>query len=700
MLSRDLLPSSAVALLWAVAPAPLQAQEAAADAGIEDIVVTAQRTESTAQKTPLALTVLGGEALETQGIKEAADLSNKVPNVNVANNVGTMTVNIRGIGTNNDNQSQEPAVNINVDGVYLSRATSAAGAFYDIERIEALRGPQGTLYGRNSTGGSLNIITRKPVQQYEGRAEIEVGRFDLLRTFGMLNVPVVTDKVAIRAAFQTERRDGYTNNAPVTDYNDADSISGRLHILVTPSEDVSLLLSADYTHLGGVGATHMSTPLANDSFTVPLDTEGKRDTPLFGASATFNWKIGGADLTYIGAYRRFHRYQLYDNDFKATPAERDPYAVFDWRNSNWSHELRLASAAGSAVRWVLGGFYYNEDNSYYFTSYNSSATTNSTCSCIPDATAKSYAVFGQATVPLAETFSLTGGLRYTHDRKGESGETIITPVTGAPSIIVNEADLKFNNLSGKVGFEWNPTQRNLIYGTVSNGYKAGGYFDGFNNRYQPEKLLAYELGSKNRFLDDRLQLNLAAFYYDYKNFQANYILTLPGGARVVAIGNARKARNYGIELESLFQPSADDRLELNVTYLNARFVDFVLNSTPPQDYSGLSMPRSPKWTLSGGYSHSFRMANGGKVVAGVRSYFQTGTYLMFQQFAGSWQDAYTRTDLDITYNAPGGRWYLGAYLRNIENSVVASNAAAGPGNVPALDLAPPRTYGMRLGAHF
>ena len=117
-----------------------------------------------------------------------------------------MTVNIRGVGTNNDNQSAEPAVNINIDGVYLARATSAAGAFFDIERIEALRGPQGTLYGRNSTGGSLNIITNKPVQEFQGRAEVEVGNFDLIRTFGMLNVPVVEDKLAIRAAFQTGPR--------------------------------------------------------------------------------------------------------------------------------------------------------------------------------------------------------------------------------------------------------------------------------------------------------------------------------------------------------------------------------------------------------------------------------------------------------------------------------------------------------------
>src|SRR5690606_23381022 len=129
--------------------------------------------------------------------------------------------------------------------------------------------------------------------------------------------------------------------------------------------------------------------------------------------------------------------------------------------------------------------------------------------------------------------------------------------------------------------------------------------------------------------------NLAAFYYDYKNFQANYLTALPGGARVVGIGNARKARSYGAEVEAVLAVTDNGNLNLNVTYLNARFIDFILNSAPPQDYSGFAMPRSPKWTISGGYSHTFDLASGGTVVLGLHSYFQTGTYLMFQQFDGS-----------------------------------------------------------------
>lgn len=707
---------SVIALLLAASPTALLAQDdaaaveqeagagqpagEAAEGAITDIVVTAQRTESTAQSTPLALTVLGGEALETAGVTNAEGLTTKVPNVNVSNNVGAMSVNIRGVGTNNDNQSQEPAVNINVDGVYLSRATAAAGAFYDIERIEALRGPQGTLYGRNSTGGSLNIITRKPVDYLEGRAEIEVGNFDLLRTFGMINVPVVEGKIAVRAAFQTERRDGYTENAPVTDYNDLDTTSGRLHVLVTPNPDMSILLSADYTQLGGVGSIHMTTPLASQSLVVPLDTEGRRDTPIFGVSGTFQWNLGPAQLTYIAAYREFDRYQLADSDFTATPGTRDPYRVYDWKQNTWTHELRFNSAKGAALRWVLGAFYYSEDNEYNFTSFNSSPTTVSTCVCIPEATGKSYAVFGQLTAPLSDAFSVTGGVRYTHDRKGEVGQTVIIRTTGENTIVDNFADLKFNNVSGKLGVEWNVSDQNMIYASVSNGYKAGGYFDGFNNRYLPEELIAYEVGSKNRFLGNSLQLNLAAFYYDYENFQANYLTTLPGGARVVGIGNARKARSYGLELETLFRPSNNGTFDLSATYLDTKFVDFVLNSVPPLDYSGLDMPRSPKWTLSGGYTHTFDLANGGTVVAGAHSYFQSGTYLMFQQFPGSYQKSYTRTDLDVTYNAPRDAWYAGVYMRNLENTLYATDAAAGPGSIPALAIAPPRMYGVRFGARF
>lgn len=691
----SLLASTMILAIWSI-PAAAQTADPTTDAGLDEVVVTAQRTASTVQKTPLALTVIGGEELLRQGVKDASDLTNKIPNVNIANNVGTMTVNIRGVGTNADNQTAEPAVNINVDGVYLARATSAAGAFFDVERIEALRGPQGTLYGRNSTGGSLNIITNKPVHEFEGRAEIEVGNFNQLRTFGMLNVPVVEDKLAIRVAFQSEKREGYTDNAPVRNYNDADSAAARIHALFTPNDDISLLLSADYGHYGGVGSNHLTTPDAHNGFKIPMDTEGRRDTPLYGASATFRWALDAVELTYVGAYRAFHRYQLFDNDFKLTASPRDAYAQHDWKNSNWSHELRLASRPGSAFRWVVGGFYYSEDNDYAYTSFNSSPTTNSTCFCIPDATAKSYAVFGQGTYPLTDALSFTAGLRYTHDRKAENGQTIITRVAGPPVITINIADLKFNDTSGKVGFEWTVAPSNLLYVTASNGYKAGGYYDGLDNRYEPEKLTAYEFGSKNRFLDNRLQVNIAGFYYDYKNFQANYQTTLPDGARIVATGNARKARSYGLEAETTFRAWRDGRLDLNISYLNARFIDFVLND----DYTGFRMPRAPRWTIAGGYSHSFHFDSGAKLVAGVRSYFQSGTFLMFQQLPGSCQSSYTRTDLDLTFTSADERWTLGAYVQNLEDSVIASNAVAGPGSIAALDLRPPRMYGLRLGARF
>jgi iron complex outermembrane receptor protein len=699
-----------IAALAGAAPVAAQAVEEAAEApaaagqteGLQDIVVTAERRQSTVQRTPISITAVTGEELMRQGVRDASDLASKIPNVSIANNVGSMTVNIRGIGTNYDNQSAEPAVNVNVDGVYLARAVSAIGAFYDIERIEALRGPQGTLYGRNSTGGSVNIITKKPVMdEFQGQAEVEVGNYDLLRTFGMLNVPVVEGKLAVRAAFQTESRAGYTDNAPARDYNDAENVSARLHVLFTPNDTMSLLLSGDYGHFGGVGPTHLTTPAAAEGFKVPLDTEGYRDVPLYGASAQFNWDLGPAALTYIGAYRYFHRNQLYDNDFTITPATtRDYYAIYDWKNSNWSHELRLASTSSDPFKWVVGGFYYTEDNDYTFRAVNPSPTTESTCFCNPVATVKSWAVFGQGTYKLTDTLSVTGGLRYTKDRKTERGQTIITPVVGAPRIVDNIADLGWENVSGKFGLEWQVSPRSLVYGSVSNGYKGGGYYDGENNTYKPEKLYAYEIGTKNRFFDSRLQVNASAFYYDYKDFQAVYVVTLPGGARVAATGNADKSRSYGAELETEFLLTPDDRFDFSATYLNAKFIDFVLNSTPPQDYSGFRMPRSPKFSLRAGYGHTWNFNSGATLTAHVQTYFQTKSWLMFQHFPGSQQDSYTRTDFDLTFEAPEKRWYVSAYVRNAENSVVAGNAVAGIGNVPALDLMPPRTYGVRLGARF
>jgi len=693
------------AALLALAPAAALAQES--DAGqLEEVVVTAERTVSTVQRTPLAITAIGGEELVRQGVRDAQDLTGKVPNVNIANNVGTMTVTIRGVGTSYDNQSAEPAVNVNVDGVYFARAASAAGAMFDIERIEALRGPQGTLYGRNSTGGSLNIITKKPVQEFQGQVEADYGNYNSLRVFGMFNVPVIQDKLAVRLAFQTNKHDGYTDSAPVKDYNDADDIALRVHALFTPSEKWSLLISADYGHYGGVGPNHTtSQDIGINKFKSPMDTEGRRNTPIWGASAQLNVDVGLADLTYIAAYRSFRRDQIFDNDYINTPlTTRDNYAVYNWENSNWSHELRLASKPTSEkLKWVAGAFYYTEKNNFQYTTYNSSPTTVSSCFCNHDTGAKSYALFGQATYKLTDSLGVTGGLRYTRDTKFENGRTIVTPTTGPQTIITNIADLKWNNVSGKVGVEWNVAPASLLYGSVSNGYKSGGYFDGIASTYKPEKLTAFELGSKNRFFDSKLQINVAAFFYDYRDFQAVYVATLPGvGARVAATGNAKKARSKGVEVEGTYLLTPDDRFEFTVSRLEAKFINFVLNSVPPVDYSGRDMPRSPDWSLSAGYTHTWRLANGGRLSARARSYYQTGTWLMFQQLQGSYQKAYTRTDADLTFDSPNGRWYGSVYVRNIENGVIAGNAVAGAAGsaFAALDLLPPRVYGARIGARF
>jgi iron complex outermembrane receptor protein len=689
----------------ALAPAAVLAQESG-DVQLEEVVVTAERTVSTVQRTPIAITAIGGEELVRQGVRDAQDLSGKVPNVNIANNVGTMTVTIRGVGTSYDNQSAEPAVNVNVDGVYFARAASAAGAMFDIERIEALRGPQGTLYGRNSTGGSLNIITKKPTQKFEGQVEADLGNYDSRRFFGMFNLPVIEDKLALRLAFQTNKRDGYTDNAPATDYNDADDIALRVHALFTPSEKWSVLVSADYGHYGGVGPNHItSQDISTNKFKSPMDTDGRRNTPIWGASVQFNADVGLADMTYIAAYRSFRRDQIFDNDYINTPATtRDNYAVYNWENSNWSHELRFASKpTNERLKWVAGAFYYSEKNNFQYTTYNSSATTNSSCFCNHDTGGKSYALFGQATYKLTETLGLTGGLRYTRDTKFENGRTIITPTTGAQTIITNTADLKWDNVSGKVGVEWQVAPASLLYGSVSNGYKSGGYYDGLNSTYKPEKLTAFEIGSKNRFFDSRLQINIAAFYYDYKDFQAVYVATLPViNARVAATGNAKKARSKGVEVEGTYLLTQDDRFEFSVSRLEARFIDFLLNSVPPQNFSNSDMPRSPDWSLSAGYTHTWRLGNGARISARARSYYQTGTWLTFQHLNGSYQKEYTRTDADLTYDSADGRWYGSAYIRNIENAVVGGNAVAGAAGsaFAALDLLPPRVYGLRVGARF
>jgi iron complex outermembrane receptor protein len=379
---------------------------------------------------------------------------------------------------------------------------------------------------------------------------------------------------------------------------------------------------------------------------------------------------------------------------------------------------------------VAGLYRFTEDNNVDFRVF---LATNSYLSFIqPEVTAKSWAAFGQGTYAVTDRLRLTAGLRYTEDQKARNGGTFLTNGAGAitSTVVLNVADAKWDALNWKAGADFDLTDSSMLYANAATGYKAGGYFDGVGaNTYAPEKITSYEAGVKNRFLDNRLQLNASAFLYDYQDFQVSAVGVIAGQNATVTL-NADKAKVYGLEFETNLVITENDRLDATLGWLHAEYTDFVLplgdafannsaNATMPACYtanfaaaaprstnfSGCRMARTPEWTLNVGYQHTWNLESGAKLTGRISSHYETGKNLEYHGFAQNKQDAFTKTDLNLTYASSDDRWSLQGYVRNLEDENVRTasspNATTGLAtNGNAEFYAPPRTYGVRLGVTF
>ncbi len=677
---------------------------------LEEVLVTAEKRTTALQKTPIAITAISGDTLETLVVTDAADLLGKSPNLHIGKSGANMEITIRGITSTNNVESGDPAAAFHIDGIYLGRPIAAGAAFYDLERVEILNGPQGTLYGRNATAGSINVITNKPVEEFQAALQLNAGNYDRVYTQGMLNIPV-SDEFQMRAAYFTDDRDGYfdlTNSETGEDLDGGDSADDygvRLHGLYQASDTVSLLISGDYLSREGSPALQQDLPPDGDVFQLETSGEGKSDIEDKGIKAELNWQLSGATLTYLGAYR--------ETSFKvAGPAAgqsvlADAFLIVDNEIDQTSHELRLTSESDNALQWIAGLYYFKEKQDIYFQLRDIlplGAIKGDLTFDQPEVEAISKAIFGQAIYELSQTISLNAGLRYTKDEKSRTGRSI-TGIDETNTIIAevpNIADDDWSKTTWKVGLDWFPRENSMLYFSVGTGYKAGGYFDGIApNTYDEEQLLAWEIGSKNQILDRRLQLNLAAFYYDYDDYQVTQtepLIGLGDGAQGSVTRNAGEAEVYGAELSAIFLATETDRINLLLSYLHAEFSDFELYdplADVTYDYSGNRILKSPDWAATLGYQHDWIMGNGGTVTGEVLAYYMDNHFLNFQNDSVAKQDSYVKYDANLTYRSPQSNWFVSAYGKNITDedvlvSLTIIGAATG-------GYAAPRTYGVRVG---
>ncbi|QTH21668.1 TonB-dependent receptor [Rhizorhabdus wittichii] len=736
MLKRPMLIAvSGVVLMGGASAAGAQnaAPSAATDGGgLEDIVVTAERVESRTQKSALSITAVEGNALDRAGVTKVTDIVKLIPGLEIAS-AGTLTqVYIRGVGANASSSYAEGAVAVNLDQAYIARPTAIGGSFFDLERVEVVKGPQGTLYGRNATGGAMNIVTRKPkLGELSVEGLVEVGNYDAFKLNAAINVPL-SDVVAARVAGQYVKHDGYLSDG----YNDDDSLSLRGHLLFEPSDDFSILLSSDYYRQKGMGQSYTiasqkgdwigpSDPRSQALFSaaavgrygpalgnlIPLPQgNGYVDNDTIDVRATLTWNLGFADLTVVPDYRR----SKVDTIFYPNGV----LGAIDDVAKQRSLEARLSNKS-DRLTWVVGGYYFHETQDTFY-SYTQGLFNQEVYA---DLDSKNFAFFGQATYSITPELRLTGGARYTKEDKTQRGtvfcSSLFCPV---PNVRVPfTGDLSFDNISWKVGAEFDVGPRSMAYANISRGYKGGGFSPIVApNTFGTEKLTAYTIGIKNRFLDNRLQLNIEGFYWDYIGQQVGFLSSgqvAPGVlGSVFVTENIGKSTIKGLDMDVAFQATSGIRLGARIGYLDATADDFVytpasvpfsacaISGAAPRvnvNCSGRTLPRSPKWSGTLTYDQTIDLPNDGAVLINVSSRFSTSYWGSIFYLPEHKQDSYTRTDLSLTYMAPGKHWSLGAFVNNIEDKAVLTVAGTfSLARVDYVNLQPPRTYGLRATVNF
>lgn len=718
------------------------AQEAAATgsaasgkAEIGDIVVTANRYETNVQKTPLAVDVVGKDELQVNGVKSVTDLSFIAPAVNMTGTGAFTLVTIRGISSRTaTNATGDPAVALSSDGFYQDRTYAIDLTQYDLDRIEVVKGPQGTLAGRNATGGAVNLITTKPGRTFGGYAMVDVGNFDALSTEGAINMPLA-DKLQARASFASAYHKGYRDFGPIAGRNDdQDTRSGRFQLQFEPTDNLTLhaLVQKTTANTAGPGARgapfrvdangyliRTPVPYGNlDVYDAPVPTALRLNDSMFRWDAEFKTPL--VNVTYLGGYDDLKFYYQVDASIFTAPAGFNPVrraanVIINENPHTTNHEIRFKSPdPESPFTYQFGVFYFNNTNNttfaYKFYPSGTFLTGNAY-----EIKFRSIAEFGQIAYKPVDGLKFTFGMRHNNDRKTQNGFAYSGgAVLSNPRAVSNIYSANRNTYHGSVDYQVDPDH--MLYAKVDTGYKAGGFNSGGPN-YGPESNIAYEIGSKNRFFDNKLQFNIDGYYIKYSGQQLVQYTTVNEqsvGTTLSRIVNAGKTRIWGVEANGI-AVLPFGKIEANLNYVNARYTTFVITNTdtrylngafveiaPGQnvDLAGNRPPNAPLWTFGGSFEHVFPVV-GGNLTARIQTKYTGQQYFTSFNRGNEAQDAYFNTAVMLTYAPRDTFWEVQAYVKNLENNYVfAVNNEQGSTASSIGGLFPPRTYGVRLRARF
>lgn len=740
---------------FAHAQAAPSASDEAPTFASEEIIVTAEKRESSIQKVPIAVTALAGSALRDNGIGDVRSLSVYIPNFNFGETFGAAKLAIRGISYSNLSTGAEGSVAYNLNDVYVARPAGQLGNFFDIDRVEVLRGPQGTLYGRNATGGTVNVYTKRPGDEWSGYGQLTIGNYEDLIAEAAVGGPVAQG-VGVRLAFFGQNRGGYgTNIVTGEEIDDVHSRAARMTIRLEPSSNLTVDVIGDFgrqkdhsgsAHLVGqrglTGETGVSgspilgvqlggTALIRD-YDVASDITPQYLRKTGGLAFDARLDMGDVTLRSISAWRHTNFKLQSDLDGTSLGLSR---IFYDEQSDQYTQELNL-NYSSSAVDLTLGAYYFAErlDGVFWTPGWNSITPGVYLANYAAGGHLKTdgYALFGQTQWHIDDRLTLVLGARYSSEKKSEldryTDTTAFIPPLDFTAPVFQPADFdnpnypfapvplaqskRFNSFTPKIGINFQATPDTLLYASVSKGFKAGLFNLGAasvnpasgsvtNPAVDPETVWAYEAGIKARLLDNRLRFNLAGFYYDYRDLQLTKLVGL-----LSILTNAAKARIYGLELETEYRPDDTVRLFFNGSWLHARFADFT-NTDPGRpglgllDLEGNKMPQAPDFSFTGGIDLHIPVGNGSITPSAEVQYSSRIYFDEFNSRAIS-QAPFAKVNLSARYNLNSG-FSITAFVKNLTNRKTLATAYQSSSrlgyNINGF-LEAPRTYGVRLGYQF
>jgi iron complex outermembrane receptor protein len=742
--------TSALGLL-AFAPSALAQDGATSETGSEDIVVTARRTEERLETVPVSVSAFSERALDRIQATDTTGLQGAVPNLNIVQGRGSSNatnIYIRGIGQPDALQTFDPAVGVYVDDVYYSRIRGTQLDLLDLERVEVLRGPQGTLYGKNTIGGALKVVTRKPGQTFRGGISAAYGSYDQFEIKASASGPV-SDTLAAGFAVMHARRDGYVEDAVLDrDYNDKNSVAARGALAFTPSSDFRLDISVDYsrddaamtvgqplnslTYLIG-GGTAIALPANPDpkdyDFTGRTTPSLPNSTKLrhWGTSAAGEWNLtDDLALKSITAFRKLRTRDYVDID--ATQLELgDVFVGVDQKQ--FSQELQL-NYTGERLQAVGGLYYLKEDIASHQEAYADDLVGpllgNPTfLRTIDDTlTTKSYAAYANASFSVTDALRISAGIRYTDEKKDywRTTSTFSTsPLLASLAPYIFARKQSWDDWSPMASIDYRFTDNLMFYARAAKGFKSGGFNGRANSvaestAYAPEKVWSYEAGFKGS-VDDIARFSVAVFHNDYKDFQARVsgldtdpVTGLP--VPVLSVLNAGKLQIRGAELELALTPVTGLLVDTQIGYLDAEYKEFAdARFIATGGSRAFQRPAfAPKWTMRFGAQYEADLGGSGFLTVGAQTRYRSTTALAVDntfvnsttEIAGLFQPGYWLHDARIVWEDEGRKFNIGVYGQNLSDKNYKTDGQdfSSIGTIRTAYYGAPRTFTVRAGVKF